>query len=132
MANNANMALGVKRRNKILNHCSNNNILCNISVTWEAPVFSKAITRMETTYPRKPAYTLVAADNCNYLIVYMCSFDKIPLVMYIPITSCLLQSIGLNELFNQISFPHKIETGLFVGEHSKQLLTCHQGTEIAG
>lgn len=76
VANNANMALGVKRRNKILNHCSNNNILCNISVTWEAPVFSKAITRMETTYPRKPAYTLVAADNCNYLIVYMCSFDK--------------------------------------------------------
>lgn len=33
-----------------------------------------------------------------------------------PLISCLLQSISLNELFNQISFPRKIEIALFVRE----------------
>lgn len=47
----------------------------------------------------------------------MCEFDnKNTLEMLAPLISCLLQSISLNELFNQIGFPHEIEITLCVRE----------------
>lgn len=53
-----------KRRCRILNYYSDNNILCSISVIWETrEVSSKAITKMETTYPRQRDYTLIVADS---------------------------------------------------------------------
>lgn len=51
--------------------------------------------------------------------------------MLAPLISCLLQSISLNELFNQISFLHKIEITLSEN-NCNQLLNSHQATEMAG
>lgn len=48
------------------------------------------------------------------------------------IISCLLQSITLNELLNQVSFSHEIEISLFVRKPLQELLKSHQVTEMEG
>lgn len=62
----------------------------------------------------------------------MCSFDKTTLEMPALIISCLLQSVSLNELLNQVSFSHKIEISLFVRNPLQELLKSHQVTEMGG
>lgn len=78
----------------------------------------------------KPSPEWESPIQNNQLILQLFDlFAKTPIEMPAPLVACLLQSISLNELLNQIRFPHKIEIALFTKNLCKQLLNSHQATD---